>query len=85
LEALAYGLPAVAIDCDAGPRDILSHTVDGLLVRQDDPEALVSALEQLMSDSEMRRRFGGRAQEVLKRYSLVQVATMWEDLFRRDI
>ena len=62
--------------------DILSHAVDGLLVRQDDPEALVSALEQLMSDSEMRRRFGRRAPEVLKRYSVAQIATMWEDLFR---
>ena len=82
LEALAYGLPAVAVDCDVGPRDILSHTVDGLLVRQDDPEALVSALEQLMSDSEMRQRFGRRAPEVLKRYSVAQIATMWEDLFR---
>ncbi len=85
LEALAYGLPAVAIDCDVGPRDILSHSVDGLLVSQDDPEALVSALEQLMCDSEMRRRFARRAPEVLKRYSLAQIATMWEDLFRRDI
>jgi glycosyltransferase involved in cell wall biosynthesis len=81
LEALAYGLPAVAVDCDVGPRDILSHTVDGLLVRQDDPEALVSALEQLMCDSEMRRRFRRRAPEVLKRYSVAQIATMWEDLF----
>ena len=82
LEALAYGLPAVAIDCDVGPRDILSHSVDGLLVSQDDPEALVSALEQLMSDSEMRQRFARRAPEVLKRYSVAQIATMWEDLFR---
>ncbi|MFE8073389.1 glycosyltransferase family 4 protein [Marinobacteraceae bacterium S3BR75-40.1] len=81
LEALAHGLPAVAVDCETGPREILRHEVDGLLVPQDDPDALVSALERVMADGPLRSRFSEHAVEARKRYAVERVAAMWEELF----
>src|SRR5680860_543767 len=56
LEALAHGLPVVSMDCDTGPRDIVRHETDGLLV---DPQSgaggLIQALSTLMDDTATRR------------------------------
>lgn len=80
-EALAYGVPAVAVDCETGPREILRHEVDGLLVPQDDHKALVEALDRLMADPVLRARFAQRAIEARERFAVERVAGQWEQLF----
>ncbi len=80
-EALAHGLPAVSFDCDTGPRDIIRHGLDGLLVPPGDLEGLGRALERLMSDAALRACFAQRAPEARERFSTARVARMWEDLF----
>lgn len=81
-EALAYGVPAVAVDCETGPREILRHEVDGLLVPQDDHKALVEALDRLMADPVLRARFAQRAIEARERFAVERVAEQWEQLFK---
>ena len=82
-EALSYGLPAVSVDCDTGPRDIIRHGVDGLLVPPNDQWALVDALASLMANEDLRDRYGQRAKEAVQRFALERVAEMWENLFRQ--
>jgi glycosyltransferase involved in cell wall biosynthesis len=82
-EALVHGLPAVSVDCDTGPRDIVRHGVDGLLVPPGDAGALQAALEQTMADSELRERLAFSAYEARTRFSVERIADMWEDEFRR--
>jgi glycosyltransferase involved in cell wall biosynthesis len=81
LEALAYGVPSLAVDCETGPREILRHGVDGLLVPQGDPAALEKGLEQLMGDPALRARFAERATEVRDRFAVKRIAQQWETLF----
>ena len=81
-EAMAYSCAAVSYDCDTGPRDIIRHGVDGLLVNPvGDVSALASALDQLMWDDEAREHMGRRAIEIRERYSLESILTMWDKLF----
>jgi glycosyltransferase involved in cell wall biosynthesis len=80
-EALAHGVPAVSVDCDTGPRDIVRHGVDGLLVAPGDEAGLKTALDRLMQDSGFRAALGLRAVEARKRFSIQRVAGMWESLF----
>ncbi|TSE18225.1 GalNAc-alpha-(1-_4)-GalNAc-alpha-(1-_3)-diNAcBac-PP-undecaprenol alpha-1,4-N-acetyl-D-galactosaminyltransferase [Tepidimonas alkaliphilus] len=80
-EAMAHGLPAVSFDCDTGPRDIIRHEVDGLLVPPGDVDALARALARLMADDALRQRYAARAVEVRERFSMGRIAGMWERLF----
>ena len=80
-EAMAHGLPTVSFDCDTGPRDIIRHEIDGLLVPPDDVAGLNAALDRLMGNTALRTRFAARALEVRKRFSIERIAGMWEDLF----
>ncbi len=80
-EALACGLPAVSFDCDTGPRDLIRHEVDGLLVAAGDVAGLTAALDRLMGDAALRQRFAERAVEARERFSMERIAGLWEDLF----
>lgn len=44
IEALHFGLPVLAADCDFGPADVLDEPVKGRLVAPDDVEALAAGL-----------------------------------------
>lgn len=81
VEAMAHGLPAVSFDCEAGPRNIIRHEVDGLLVPPGDIAKLASAIELLIGDSDMRDRYAARAVEVRERFSEARIQDSWHQLF----
>lgn len=82
VEAMASGLPVVAFDCDTGPREIIRHNVDGMLVSSGGGvEALAQAMERLMSNDGLRARLSAEAIEVRHRLALSRVMTMWDALF----
>lgn len=80
-EAMAHGCASVSFDCDTGPRDIIRHGVDGLLVPKGDASALESTLGRLMKDDATRQRLAYRATELRERFSIENIAGMWERLF----
>ena len=82
-EALAHGVPAVSVDCDTGPRDIVRHAIDGFLVPPDDCDALAGALERVMQDKALRTRLAREAGDAARRFSVDRIAAKWESLFRQ--
>ncbi|MEM8511300.1 glycosyltransferase involved in cell wall biosynthesis [Massilia sp. MP_M2] len=80
-EAMAYGVPAVSVDCNTGPRDIVRHGIDGFLVPPDDIAALSTALARVMGDAALRRQLASRSTEARQRFSIEKIGQMWETLF----
>lgn len=84
-EAMAAGLPAVSFDCPTGPREIIRHGVDGILVPPGSAEKLADAVNDLLADRKRRMELSRRAPEVLERFGLPRIARQWQLLFDRAI
>jgi GalNAc-alpha-(1->4)-GalNAc-alpha-(1->3)-diNAcBac-PP-undecaprenol alpha-1,4-N-acetyl-D-galactosaminyltransferase len=83
-ESMALGVPAVAVDCLSGPRDITRDGRDALLVPPNDAPALAEALARLMSDEALRAELGRRgARSIRERYAVSAVLRLWDELFAR--
>ena len=80
-EAMAHGVPAVSVDCNTGPRDIIRHGIDGLLVPPDDIAALSDVLARVMGDGALRGQLASRATQARERFSVEKIGQMWETLF----
>lgn len=61
LEAMACGVPVVAADCESGPREVITHNKDGLLVAPEDPLALAEGILAILTDAKLAQhlREGG--------------------------
>lgn len=80
-EALAHGVAAVAFDCGDGPRNIVRHGIDGLLVPASDEVALADAMAKVMGDHGLRERLAARAPEARQRFHPDPICDAWERLF----
>jgi len=73
LEAMAAGRAVVASNIE-GFDGVITHGVEGLLVRPKDSDALAEALLELVGDPDMRRDIGARAAERAQHFSWDRVA-----------
>ena len=83
IEAMACGLPVVSFDFKCGPRDIIDHGTNGLIVPNDNIQALADAMIQIMHDDTLRHEMGLNARQVVERYSEEGVMKKWVSLFER--
>ena len=81
VEAMSHGCPVISFDCNAGPRDIIHHEIDGLLVCPEKINGLTEAMRKLMNDDNLRYQLANRAIEVKNKFSLAKIAYFWEKLF----
>ena len=81
VEAMSYGIPCIAFDCDTGPKHIISNNIDGLLIERENPEKLAEAISNLIKDKEKRSLMGEAAYKNVMRFSSDVILKKWEDLF----
>ncbi len=84
LEAMAAGMPVVASNID-GYASVITHGVDGVLVRPKDTTALADALTALVRDPERRAALAAAGRAQVDRYSWPHVAASVQSYYERLI
>ena len=83
-EAMACGLPCISFDCDTGPRHIINHNEDGILVEKENHAKLAEAIMKLMTDEPLRKKMGEKAFENVQRFSTEATYKLWEKLITHN-
>ncbi|MEO7101910.1 MAG: glycosyltransferase family 4 protein [Gemmatimonadaceae bacterium] len=79
-EAMAVGLPSIAFDTSSGPRQLIRHGIDGILVHGQDVNALAAGIVQLLDDPDLRDRMEIEAPRVTARFGLASIMARWDDV-----
>ena len=77
-EAAVSQLPVVATDCDYGPREIIRHGLNGLLVPVDDPDALASEISRVLSEPDVLVGLRDEALAVRERLKPETILSAWD-------
>jgi len=77
IEAMACGCACISADCDFGPRDILTHEVDGLLVPAGSSKILAQAFNRLVENESLRQALQQGAMRRAKDFDLPLLAQQW--------
>jgi glycosyltransferase involved in cell wall biosynthesis len=80
-EAMAAGVPCVTFDCASGPREIVRHEVNGLLVAPESIAGMSAALLRLGTDDGLRRRLGEGALDTATEWGADAIAQRWVSIF----
>jgi glycosyltransferase involved in cell wall biosynthesis len=80
LEAMASGLCIVSTDVGGIPF-LLDDKNDALLVPSDDPEAMASAVNRILSEPELACRLSENARKKVEQFDWSKILHQWESLF----
>ena len=77
-EAMSAGLPVIAYDCTAGPKDLIVHNETGYLIDLFDYDSFKIHLEKLIDDDKLRSKMGVNAKEKISQFSLENIGYKFE-------
>ncbi|MEQ8217993.1 MAG: glycosyltransferase family 4 protein [Arenibacter sp.] len=82
IEAMSQGMACISYDCRTGPADIIDHKKNGLLIENQNMEAMQNGLLELMNDVSLRNNLRIQAIKSLDRFTIENIGHQWEQLFR---
>lgn len=79
IEAMAMGMPVVSTDCPCGgPRTLITHEQDGLLVPVNDEDAMADSICRLIEDPDFAKKLGTNARKISERVNEEAIITQWK-------
>lgn len=86
IEAMALGMPIVATDCPCGgPRTLITHEYDGLLIPVNDEVAMAENICRLIEDKELAEKLGANARKIADRVNEEAIIEQWKQYIDKVI
>lgn len=83
LEILACGTPVVSWNYESGPSEIIQDQQNGLLVLNQDIEAMVEAFNAMIEDNELYLRCKSESKNSIRDFSIDKIGATWMKLFEK--
>ncbi|MDY0016289.1 MAG: glycosyltransferase family 4 protein [Candidatus Delongbacteria bacterium] len=80
VEAMSAGVPVIATNCPNGPKNIITHMTDGILVKNESAEEIAGSIKLLLTDGELRKKLGENAKKITEKLSVENFIKKWEEL-----
>lgn len=77
LESLACGIPVVSFDCVSGPNEMIEDFENGLLIKDQDFNALSDGIERMVSDSQFYNHCKSNAKASIDAFSMENIGKQW--------
>ena len=81
LESLVVGTPVISFDCPSGPSELIIDGENGLLVENQNFEALITAMDKMHIDLEFYNQCKAGAVSSVEKFSSNNVISKWVQLF----
>ncbi len=86
LEAMSFGLPCISFDCPSGPRDLIEHKLNGVLIKPYDYEEYKNELSLLLNDrNDYLTSLGNEARLFALNWNNENITNKWKEIFRGDL
>lgn len=80
-ESMCLGTPVVSVNCDAGPKEIISHEKNGLLIENHNPVALANAFNLFVENKELYMYCKQNTKKSVEKFSIERITEKWRALF----
>ena len=79
IEALSLGTPVISVDCKSGPKEIIKHKENGLLVKNHDTDSLAVAMHSLGTDDKLYARCKENAADSVAHLAMDAIGKQWKE------
>ena len=80
LEALSVGTPAISFDCENGPSEMIVDESNGLLVENQNFEALKAAMNRMVNETSLHTTCKNNAKASIAKFSSKNICKKWIEL-----
>lgn len=82
IESLACGTPVVSVNCKSGPKEIIKHEYNGLLVENHNPSVLAIAFDSFIENKKLYNECKKNAKTSVSKFSKENISKEWKKLLK---
>ncbi|RZJ90430.1 MAG: glycosyltransferase family 4 protein [Chryseobacterium sp.] len=80
IEAMSFGCPCIAMDCEFGPSEIITNKINGILVEQNNFRKLMLEIDYLLVNDRFRDKISANAKLINRTNSVENITSEWKNL-----